>query len=106
MTVTHIGPPDNINRGGLYLCNKLGSKWFSFFQSLIDQFGDEFNTACLDDGGIPHPVHFREGMTIRNMLRESNLFPHWNSHDYDDNWGAIVKAAIELRCGVRPRPAA
>lgn len=104
--VTKIGPQNEIDRGGLFLLNKLGYDALTWFQSLYDQFGNEFDTACLDTGGIPHPVHFREGMTIRNMLRDSGLFPKWDSHDFDNNWGAVVKAALDFCHGDRPKPAA
>ena len=44
---------------------------------------------------IPHPIHFREGMQIRNALRGSGLCEGWDDHDLDDNWAEIVERAIE-----------
>jgi len=42
----------------------------------------------------PHPTHFREGMEVRNALRESGLCEGWNDHDYDDQWSHIVDRAM------------
>jgi hypothetical protein len=44
---------------------------------------------------IPHPVHFREGMQIRNWLRESGLCEDWSDHDLDNNWDRVVNKIIE-----------
>jgi len=43
----------------------------------------------------PHPIHFREGMQIRNWLRESGLCKDWSDHDLDNNWARVVEKAIE-----------
>ena len=45
-------------------------------------------------GGIPHPVHFREGMTIRNRMRKMAQCADWHDEDYDDNWATAVEQAI------------
>lgn len=46
---------------------------------------------------IPHPVHAREGMIIRNAMRKSGLCKDWDAHDYDDNWIRVVILALELK---------
>lgn len=43
---------------------------------------------------FPHPIHFREGMWIRNRLRDSGLCRDWSDHDLDNNWAEIVEKAI------------
>jgi len=43
---------------------------------------------------IPHPVHFREGMQVRNAMRASGLCSDWNDHDIDDMWTLVVEKAI------------
>jgi hypothetical protein len=49
--------------------------------------------AVFVERGLPHAVHFREGMAVRNKLRE--LTGHaWTSHEYDDQWVGIVEEAI------------
>ena len=50
--------------------------------------------AVYMEGNIPHPVHFREGMQIRNFLRGLEDCKEWTAHDYDDNWIEIVEKAI------------
>jgi hypothetical protein len=44
--------------------------------------------------GVPHPIHFREGMWVRNRLRSSGLCEDWSDHELDDNWAKIVVEAI------------
>lgn len=47
--------------------------------------------------GVPvHPVHFREGMQIRNWLREhTDLGKESNSVDLDDIYVKILEEAIK-----------
>lgn len=49
--------------------------------------------------GIPHPVHFREGMTIRNRMRKMAQCVDWDASDFDDNWAKAVELAIEEKEG-------
>ena len=46
---------------------------------------------------IPHPVHWREGMAVRNSLRECEHCKDWTDHDFDDNWIEVVERAIERK---------
>lgn len=42
--------------------------------------------------GVPvHPVHFREGMQIRNFLR---TLPECEGMNLDDEWSELVELAI------------
>jgi hypothetical protein len=75
------------------------SKWLGdagkkFFSDVKAKHG-EIN-ACWNEGGIPHAVHFREGMQVRNFMRMSNLCEGWSDEDYDDNWIALVEEALQL----------
>jgi hypothetical protein len=70
----------------------LGDNGAEFFRNLLRDHG-EINVV-LSDGGIPHPVHFREGMRVRNAMRESGLCEGWNDHDFDDLWIRVVCHAI------------
>jgi hypothetical protein len=46
--------------------------------------------------GIPvHPVHFREGMQIRNFMRSCPECSKWNGHDFDDNWIELVDLTVK-----------
>lgn len=42
-----------------------------------------------------HPVHFREGMQIRNFLRSQPECITWSDHDFDNNWIKVVELCIE-----------
>lgn len=46
------------------------------------------------NGAVPHPVHFREGMAVRNQIRK--MFPgDFTDHELDGMWVEIVREAIE-----------
>lgn len=47
--------------------------------------------AVWMEGNIPHPVHFREGMQIRNFLRQH---VDWDAHHLDNKWVKLVEEAI------------
>ena len=70
----------------------LGTKGISFFKSLKATYGrvDAIWTEC----GIPHVVHFREGMQVRNKLRDLTNGA-WTSYEYDDNWIEVIERAIQ-----------
>lgn len=61
----------------------------------------EHKTLCAVwmDGRIPHPVHWREGMTVRNFLRSLDETCNWDAYDYDDRWIPIVMRAIGAKEG-------
>jgi len=45
---------------------------------------------------IPHAVHFREGMQVRNYMRLANDYcKGWDDHDYDDNWVELIEKCIK-----------
>jgi len=96
------------------LSNWLGKDGISFFRKVKEKYGRV--DACwaegeFDDGSegmtelrraiheaqhppIPHPVHFREGMQVRNFLR--TIFGEtWTAHDYDNRWAKLVEEAIK-----------
>ena len=43
---------------------------------------------------MPHPVHLREGISVRNWLRTQPETAGWTDHDYDDRWQDVVLRAI------------
>jgi hypothetical protein len=71
----------------------LGPDGHQFFNELLEVHGTV--NACWDEGGIPHPVHFREGMQIRNFMRTSNMCDDWDAHDFDDNWVELIEKALK-----------
>lgn len=69
----------------------LGPEGIEHFRAIVRDHGEV--DAVFMDGGFPHAVHFREGMRVRNKLRE--LTDHaWTAHEYDDRWVGIVEEAI------------
>ena len=73
----------------------IGEDGLNFFQKCLDEEGTV--APVLVTGGIPHPVHFREGMQIRNFMRSSGLCDDWNAHDYDNNWMSVVEKALKWK---------
>lgn len=45
---------------------------------------------------IPHIVHFREGMAVRNFIQDTGLCNNWHDHDLDNQWVNVIKKALEL----------
>lgn len=73
--------------------NWLGNSGIDFF----NEMRDKYNSVCpaFVKDGIPHSVHFREGMRVRNFLRELDYFKDWTCHQLDDNWTLIIEKIIE-----------
>lgn len=49
--------------------------------------------------GVPHPVHFREGMAVRNTMRRIHTEMGagiYGAHFYDNHWQSAVTAAIKM----------
>jgi hypothetical protein len=70
----------------------LGPAGTAFFRDIKAKYGTLI--ACWDEGGIPHSVHFREGMQVRNQLRTLTN-NSWTAHEYDDRWAELVEKVIE-----------
>lgn len=69
----------------------LGEKGIQFFRQIKEEHGRV--DAVWNEGGIPHAVHFREGMQVRNKIREITNYS-WTDHEYDDNWVEVIERAI------------
>lgn len=73
----------------------LGKKGVHFFWTLL-RLTKSVAPVLRLKGMIPvHPVHFREGMQIRNWLREQPECSDWSQHDLDDTWAAVVEKAVK-----------
>lgn len=70
----------------------LGIEGINFFKKIKSEYGQV--NAVWDDGGIPHCVHFREGMQIRNKLRELTNYS-WSDYEYDNTWVEIIEECIK-----------
>lgn len=70
----------------------LGPEGLAFFKKIKAEHGT-LNAVWMK-GGIPHSVHFREGMQIRNKLR--NLTDNaWSVYEYDNTWMDIIGECIK-----------
>jgi hypothetical protein len=79
----------------------LGQNGIDFFRKLKAEHGRV--DAIWDEGGIPHIVHFREGMQIRNYLRDVTNRT-WSVFEYDNTWVDVIEECIkevpeESKCG-------
>ena len=72
---------------------ELGSDGIGFFRNMLKEHG-KVNPVITDNNGFPHPVHFREGITVRNILRGLTNCA-WTGNQYDDYWTEVVMMAIE-----------
>lgn len=78
------------------LIHYLGYDGIAFFQMCIDEY-DQLEKAVWNEGGIPHSVHFREGMQIRNWMRQQEYFRNNASNDdhyYDNEWMRYIRLAL------------
>ena len=71
----------------------LGKDGISFFRSVYEDNGRI--DAVYPIRGIPHSVHFSEGMQVRNFLRELPECKEWTAHDLDNKWVNLVKFCID-----------
>lgn len=69
----------------------LGEAGLLFFRNVKAEHG-KVNAVWID-GGIPHCVHFREGMMIRNKLRDLTN-NEWSVYEYDNTWADIIGECI------------
>jgi len=71
----------------------LGKDGLDFFKEMKEKYGRY--DAVFSEGKLPHPVHFREGMQVRNHMRNSSFCEDWSDHDFDDSWVALITKVIE-----------
>ena len=61
----------------------------------LGEYGIEFFQGLHESEGTLLSAHLREGMAVRNFMRESGLFSldcHW----LDDNWMLLVLKVIQV----------
>ncbi len=75
--------------------NWLGKYGIIFFTWCLEKYGQI--SAVYMEGGLPHPVHFREGMEVRNFMRSTGLCDDWDANDFDNNWVEVVEKALKLK---------
>jgi hypothetical protein len=89
-----------------YLLEWLGYDGVAFFQMCMDAYNTV--SPIWQEGKpdkpytmrAPHPVHFREGVQVRNAMRrihkKMGLGVYGGRHFYDDNWQSAVQAALKM----------
>lgn len=70
----------------------LGKNGTIHFKRYLKEHGTV--SPVINMGGIPHPVHFREGMQVRNFMRKLPDCEGWSDIDLDDTWAELVLEAI------------
>jgi len=67
-----------------------------FFKKMKQTYG-EYDAVFMEPGPfpLPHPVHLREGMYVRNFMRSTNHCKDWTAHDFDDSWVSLITKVIE-----------
>lgn len=74
----------------------IGEEGIDHFKKLIEKFGDKWSYSVSSvKYGIPHAVHFQEGMQVRNFMRGTGLCEDWTDHELDDNWDRVIEGAIK-----------
>lgn len=79
------------------LRNWLGRRELRWFRLLIYRHGEIPLAIRLNyqRKRMPaHPIHLREGMQIRNFLRQQAECANWTQHDLEDRWRAITETAV------------
>ena len=76
-----------------HLIGNLGEGYILFFAGCWHVYGTY--SPVFSSGGIPHPVHFREGMEIRNAIRESGMCEDWDSEILDDIWCYVIDKVVK-----------
>ncbi len=77
----------------------LGQDGISYFRHLKGLTGEYSPVLRLnyERKGIPtHPVHFREGMSIRNWMRTREEYKLLDSEKLDSEWIVLVEKACEI----------
>jgi len=80
----------------------LGKDGYEFFVEMLATHGTVSAVFSVPYGNeefgpqkyFPHPVHFREGMQVRNFLRGLPETGTWTDHDYDNLWAPLVTEAV------------
>lgn len=77
--------------------NFLGEENLRYFKHLKGLKGNYSPVLKLNPKKkfIPfHPVHFREGMQIRNWMRSQNECLQWDNCDFDKYWTKLIELTI------------
>jgi hypothetical protein len=71
----------------------LGKEGTVFFTTMLLEHSTI--SPVFIEGNLPHVVHFREGMQVRNFLRMQKECKNWDDCQLDDNWMQVIELAIK-----------
>jgi len=72
-----------------------GIHYFKTLQKIHKTFAPVLRTKLKSGGVLPHPVHFREGMQLRNFLRIQDECKDWSQEELDANWQRVIKRVVQ-----------
>lgn len=89
-----LPPPFKFSSKLIFQVRKwLGSDGIGFFSEMKKEYGTV--SPVFMEGKIPHAVHFREGMQVRNFLRGLSECADWSNDDFDNQWAYLIDKTIE-----------
>lgn len=69
-------------------------RWFKHLKGLTGTYAPVLKLNQKRKGIPVHPVHFREGMQIRNWMRQQKECENWSSEKLDNNWTVLIEETI------------
>jgi len=77
--------------------NWLGDDGLAFFKEMKEKHGEYSPVFLIGEGkfSMPYAVHFNEGMSIRNFMRNTGLCDDWTHNDLDDNWVRVIEMIMD-----------
>lgn len=71
-------------------------RWFRLIKHLKGSL-DAILKLNYKRKGIPvHPVHWREGMQVRNYLRQRPECKSWTHEEFENGWTFVIEESIKL----------
>ena len=70
-------------------------RWFKHLKGLTGTYAPVLKLNVKRKFIPTHPVHFREGMQIRNHLRSLPECSEWSDHDFDNHWTSVIDIAVK-----------
>ncbi len=78
----------------------LGESGAKFFADVMADHG-RYNAVYSVNVGrgrpIPHSVHFREGMQVRNAMRGHADCEEWTAQDLDNTWVRVIEVCLSSK---------
>ena len=72
-----------------------GIRFFRLCKFLKGTVSPVFILKTKSGDKVPYPIHFNEGMQIRNWMRTRPEFKDFTDHDFDNTWMALIEKAIK-----------